>query len=388
MSNNPLVSIIIPVYNGSNFVCEAIDSALAQTYENCEIIVVNDGSTDDTEQACLSYGDKIRYYSKENGGVATALNLAISKMHGDYFSWLSHDDIYYPNKVGLQIEALKSCGEMSRITFGDYANLDQETGVITLRKLDSMYSKEQLNDSVFSVLKGHVGGCSLLIHKSHFERVGVFNESQRYTNDYDLWFRIMRNQECLYINHPLFISRVHKRQSGQVHVSRFLDEQVMLAKCFYRSLTEDEIRRFYNNKFLFLYDLYCGYRIYETSNKSFDFEIADAVKECNVESRICSVVGSKKVFIFGAGYNGKSVYFLLKFANISCAGFLDSNSLLHGTTIIDGIKCFSLDEIKAFSGDIFCIVSPIALQGIKKQLNTIGVKDLIYKHDLEQVLRS
>ena len=75
----PKVSVIIPVYNGSNYMREAIDSALAQTYKNIEIIVVNDGSTDNTEEIALSYGDKIKYYSKENGGVATALNFAIEK---------------------------------------------------------------------------------------------------------------------------------------------------------------------------------------------------------------------------------------------------------------------------------------------------------------------
>ena len=69
---------------------EAIDSALAQTYERVEVIVVNDGSTDGTEQIALSYGERIRYFRKENGGVSSALNLGIKEMKGEYFSWLSH----------------------------------------------------------------------------------------------------------------------------------------------------------------------------------------------------------------------------------------------------------------------------------------------------------
>ncbi|MDO5394131.1 MAG: glycosyltransferase family A protein, partial [Mycoplasmatota bacterium] len=103
------VTLVIPVYNGSNYLKDAIDSALAQTYKNLEILVVNDGSNDEgkTRDIALSYGDKIKYYEKENGGVSTALNLAIKEMTGDYLSWLSHDDMYYPNKIERQIEELE-----------------------------------------------------------------------------------------------------------------------------------------------------------------------------------------------------------------------------------------------------------------------------------------
>ena len=82
---NPLVSIVIPVYNGAEYMREAIDSALAQTYKNIEVIVVNDGSKDNTDEIARSYGEKIRYFKKENGGVSTALNLAIQNMQGEYF---------------------------------------------------------------------------------------------------------------------------------------------------------------------------------------------------------------------------------------------------------------------------------------------------------------
>ena len=81
---NPKVSIVIPVYNGSDYMAEAIDSALAQTYNNTEVIVVNDGSNDGgkTREIAFSYEDKIRYFEKENGGVASALNFGIKKMEG------------------------------------------------------------------------------------------------------------------------------------------------------------------------------------------------------------------------------------------------------------------------------------------------------------------
>ena len=96
----PLVSIVIPVYRGANYMREAIDSALGQSWPRCEVIVVNDGSPDggETERIALSYGDRIRYIAKENGGVSTALNEGIRQMKGEYFSWLSHDDEYRNKK--------------------------------------------------------------------------------------------------------------------------------------------------------------------------------------------------------------------------------------------------------------------------------------------------
>ena len=101
----PKVSIIIPVFNGSNYLQEAIDSALAQTYKNIEVIVVNDGSDDHgaTENVAQKYEDRIRYFSKENGGVASALNWGIKNMTGEYFSWLSHDDIYFLKRFKLRL---------------------------------------------------------------------------------------------------------------------------------------------------------------------------------------------------------------------------------------------------------------------------------------------
>ena len=91
---------------------------MGQTYNNIEIIVVNDGSTDEgkTEKIALSYG-QIRYYRKENGGVASALNYGIREMKGEYFSWLSHDDLYMPNKVEKQVQCLQECGDDTRLVF-------------------------------------------------------------------------------------------------------------------------------------------------------------------------------------------------------------------------------------------------------------------------------
>ena len=85
---NPLISIIIPVYNGENYIKDSINSALNQTYKNIEIIVVDDGSIDNTSNIVKTFSNKVIYLYKDNGGVSSALNLGIKKSSGKYISWI------------------------------------------------------------------------------------------------------------------------------------------------------------------------------------------------------------------------------------------------------------------------------------------------------------
>ena len=136
MMYSPKISIVIPAYNASNYLAQAIDSALAQTYPNTEILVINDGSRDDgaTETVALSYGEKIRYFSKENGGSSSALNMGIANMTGEWFSWLSHDDLYVPHKLEKQIQYINSLsiptGDLSKHIFFSSSELIDANGKI------------------------------------------------------------------------------------------------------------------------------------------------------------------------------------------------------------------------------------------------------------------
>ena len=148
---SPLVSIVIPVYTGANYVAEAIDSALNQTYKNIEIIVVNDGSTDNTEKIVKSYGDKVRYFCKENGGTSTALNVGIKNMKGEYFSWLSHDDMYYPKKIFYQIEELKKLENKDTIIMTDLDGINENYEKNTKKRgiKDVFKAKHQFSDNIY-----------------------------------------------------------------------------------------------------------------------------------------------------------------------------------------------------------------------------------------------
>lgn len=238
----PKVSIIIPVYNGSKFLKEAIDSALAQTYSNLEVIVVNDGSSDcgATELIALSYGDKIRYFAKPNGGVSTALNMGIEKMTGDYFSWLSHDDMYRPEKISQQIEYLQTHCKPNTILYSGYELINEKSKVIDVVDFSRLYPINKLNTPLFPVFRGMANGCTMIMHKNHFDRVGLFNESLRTTQDYDLWFRMFRGADVKFLSGLYVKTRIHLNQTGKKTVTH-TDECDNLWIVMAESVTDEEM---------------------------------------------------------------------------------------------------------------------------------------------------
>jgi len=211
----PLVSIIIPVYNGANYMKEAIDSAIAQTYKNIEIIVVNDGSIDDgkTEEIALQYGDKIRYFKKENGGSSSALNYGILKMNGQFFSWLSHDDVYMPDKIEKQIQIASQYADQDLIVVCDSVLINGEGKTISSRKskIDGSLSAK---DNFELLVRGHnINGCAVLLPKRIIDKVGFFDEEMVYLNDLDYWYRTtFCEPNFLYINNQLVKNRIHSQQ--------------------------------------------------------------------------------------------------------------------------------------------------------------------------------
>jgi glycosyltransferase involved in cell wall biosynthesis len=233
----PLVSIIIPVYNGKNYLNEAIESALNQTYSNIEVIVVNDGSNDsgETEKIALSYGKKILYYSKENVGVASALNHGILKMNGEYFSWLSHDDKYYREKIKKQIDLLRKLSNRIVVVYSDsieFSNISSKTKLINAKKLCN--NKSFL---YFLTTNTSIHGCSLLIPRKVFEKVGMFDVNLKYTQDYEMWFRIAKEFEFIHLNEPLVLSRAHSNQGSNIYKSSLKCEEDILISKFISHLT-------------------------------------------------------------------------------------------------------------------------------------------------------
>ena len=237
---NPKVTIIIPVYNGCNYLNLAIDSALSQTYPNIEIIVVNDGSSDHgkTEAIALSYGDAIKYYKKENGGVSSALNFAISNMTGDYFSWLSHDDLYEPNKIEEQVSYLQKSSKKNIVIYSDFLVFSENP----YRAKE--YKITPPNPDCFRyaiTINSFLNGCSLLIPKVAFDKVGLFNTELKHTQDYDMWFRIAKKFRFVHLDKVLVKSRAHENQDSKKYSSDALAEVNFMIENFIQKLTYENI---------------------------------------------------------------------------------------------------------------------------------------------------
>lgn len=217
----PLVSILIPVYNGANYLREAIDSALAQTWPQREVLVINDGSTDNgaTEARALSYGKRIRYFSKSNGGVASALNLGIREMRGEFFSWLSHDDVYLPRKLASQmalVETLPVARRRELFLFSAYRAVDAN-----LRPLYTFHANKSLFERapLYAVFRHMINGCTALVSRELLERAGGFHDLPT-TQDYDLWFRLIRLTRPVYHDEVVLLSRLHPGQGFRTHAAR------------------------------------------------------------------------------------------------------------------------------------------------------------------------
>lgn len=261
--NEDLVSIIIPVFNGNNYIKNSIDSALNQSYKNIELIVINDGSTDNTEDIIKSYGNKVKYFYKENGGVSSALNLGITKANGKYISWLSHDDLYLPKKIETQMEELKNIKDKSTIIYSGYELIDCKDNLISAIEISSKNEYRHLNNGLYASLMYYLYGCTLLIPREVFYKVSFFNEKLKYCQDYELWLKIFKNgYNIRYIPRVLVQYRIHGKQDSNTKKEYMISEAENIFINTLSNLSDKQYEEIFYNKYNVL-------RIIEDIHKDF-----------------------------------------------------------------------------------------------------------------------
>lgn len=388
----PLVSIVIPVYNGEDYLQEAIASALKQTYKNIEILVVNDGSTDRTEQIAGAYGDRIRYFYKPNGGVASALNLAIKEMRGEYFSWLSHDDYDYPEKIELLVGAVLGQDDKDAVAYCNYSLLDQRTGIFSPYCMEEYFTKKDRTNAVFMMIHGRLDGCTMLIPVDNFRKAGMFDEKLRTTQDYDMWFRMLRGRQMIHVPKLLHVSRVHAKQGSQT-LKEFPIEQEQLFLCFLRELSTEEMREIWGSEYCCLQNFY--FFFINRSMRASSELVWEKLSRCEepkdaaqmrrqAKEKIYGLGGerTKKIAIFGAGDYGRRVLRLLRSRDIEADEFWDNDPQKWGS-MIEGIKCYSVDQGLKNAEQTLVILAAELYGGMQRQIKDQSAAGVITKMHLE-----
>jgi glycosyltransferase involved in cell wall biosynthesis len=203
----PRVSVIVPVYNRPVYVRQAVDSALAQECPGgFEVIVVDDGSTDDTPQVLAGYGDRIRVVRQRNGGAAAARNAGIGAAQGEYFALLDSDDLWMPGKLAAQVALLDAHPDAG------FAHSDVEeffeggTGKRWTRR------PEIVSGDVLKVLlrRNVIHTMSVMIRRRAIEEVGDFDPRYPPCEDWDLWLRICEHRPVVGDARPWVRTRVHE----------------------------------------------------------------------------------------------------------------------------------------------------------------------------------
>ena len=201
-SNNPAVSVIIPTYNRGWILREAIDSVLSQDFTDYELIVVDDGSTDNTREILDSYGQVLFVFQQPNKGVSAARNRGLAESHAQLVAFLDSDDLWLPQKLARQIEFFNS----------NPAALicqTEETWVRNGVRVNPKRRHHKFSGMIFehSLALCLVSPSAVMICKTLFDTVGLFDECLPACEDYDLWLRVSCRYPVFLIDEPLIIKR-------------------------------------------------------------------------------------------------------------------------------------------------------------------------------------
>lgn len=220
------VSIVIPVYNAEKYLDECITSALEQTYDDIEIIAVNDGSKDRSLDVLKKYADKIKIIDKKNGGTPTALNAGIRVMTGEWFKWLSADDVLLKHAIASLIQETKKLGPESKLTifYSNYNLIDRSSNIVG-KFIEPNYDNFSTFEKNVILLDNYYGnGTTSLIHKSIFDQFGLFDEHIGFQEDYEFWLRCCLLHGCKMHLVPEILAnyRVHEGQLTKKKVDESL----------------------------------------------------------------------------------------------------------------------------------------------------------------------
>lgn len=239
----PLITVIIPTYNRSQYIKQAIDSALNQTHKNIELIIIDDGSKDNTSEVLKKYDTYSNINNialNHNAGVANARNLGLKEAKGDYIAFLDSDDFWEKNKIELQLNEFDKDSNIGLV----------HTGVIEFGKgweREKIWEKENrlegwCREEIFT--KWYIFHSSIMIKKQHIEKIGNFDSTFPYSEDYEWWLRVAEYCKFKYIPTALVWKRYTENQMSSNLTKQYIYQDKARIK-FIKSLKNESEKEKY-----------------------------------------------------------------------------------------------------------------------------------------------
>jgi glycosyltransferase involved in cell wall biosynthesis len=265
MKNDPaLVSVIVPVYNRAHLVTETVASILGQTYRNIEIILINDGSTDDSLKVIQTlqqeHPDVIRIIDQENQGQIIARNQGIQQARGQYIAFLDSDDLWVPDKLELQMPLFD---DGVGLVYGGVELINEDGETTGFDACDPAIQGEIYPQLL---VKNRMTGGSVMVLRAALDRVGVFDPEFSAAENWDLWLRICKVYQARLVNKPVVKYRLHQNNmSKDMMLMQDAKRQIMAKHCDKHS--SDKLVARYSR--LAEADLYYKLGVYSFSREQF-----------------------------------------------------------------------------------------------------------------------
>ena len=225
----PQVSVVVPTYNYGDHIGNAVDSVLAQSYGNVEIIVVDDGSNDDTRQRLEKYGDRIRYVYQTNAGLSSARNRGISLSNGELIALLDSDDAFHPEKLRLQVLFMAMHPDVGLVGTDSFSKEPISWPELPIVELDNFAEPVTLDQIV---IKSRFAPSSVLFRRECLKRAGWFATELKSVEDRDMWIRVASRDRIATIHMPLTWYRLTAGSMSRNASTMEYYERVVLDKAF------------------------------------------------------------------------------------------------------------------------------------------------------------
>ena len=231
----PLVSIVVPVYNGEKYIRETLDSLLNQTYSNLEIIAIDDGSKDSSFAILKEYGGRIKCLSRTNSGQAETLNQGWKISQGEYVGYLSADDLLYPAAITKLVEAFQKFPKSSAV-YCDYHLIDSNSEIIKVFKSPDFDRLQMIENLVCQP------GPGSLFRRTSMERLGGWNPELKQMPDFEFWLRLSSEGPMQRVSEILAAFRIHEdSQTFKVMALSNSEEPIRVMKSFFSSKFSSDI---------------------------------------------------------------------------------------------------------------------------------------------------